>query len=56
MFVHILIKLLDINECTDGTHACYSGDHCTNTPGNYTCSCPHGYEIGSDGHSCNGII
>ena len=49
-----LIKLIDINECTNGTHACYSDDHCTNTNGSYTCSCPQGYKLGSDGHSCNG--
>ena len=49
-----LIKLTDINECTNGTHACYSDDHCTNTNGSYTCSCPQGYKLGSDGHSCNG--
>ena len=55
LFVHILIKLIDINECTNGTHACYSDDHCNNTDGSYTCSCPQGYEVGSDGHSCNGM-
>lgn len=54
--VHTLIQLIDINECTNGTHACYSDDHCTNTPGSYTCSCPQGYEVGSDGHSCNGMM
>ena len=48
-------KLIDINECRDGTHACYSDDHCTNTDGSYTCSCPQGYEVGSDGQSCNGM-
>ena len=48
-------KSIDTNECTNGTHACYSDDHCTNTPGSYTCSCPQGYEVGSDGHSCNGM-
>ena len=53
--VYILIKLIDIDECTDGTHACYSDDHCTNTPGSYVCSCPQGYKIGLDGQTCNGM-
>lgn len=33
--------LTDINECDDPNNLC--NGVCTNTPGNYTCSCQHGY-------------
>lgn len=34
----------DINECEDpSNNTCDSTGTCTNTPGRYTCSCPHGF-------------
>ncbi|KAJ6730515.1 WALL-ASSOCIATED RECEPTOR KINASE-LIKE 21 [Salix viminalis] len=34
---------LDIDECTDATVSHNCTHICTNSPGNYTCSCPKGY-------------
>lgn len=47
--------MLDINECTDGTHHC--DQICTNLDcqsGRYNCSCDSGYTLASDGHTCLG--
>ena len=29
---------------------------CENAPGSYTCSCYEGFELSSDGKSCNGLL
>jgi len=43
--------LTDINECSSSP--C---DHtCNNTVGSYECSCNFGYELDSDGITCNGM-
>ena len=34
---------VDINECTDGTHACDANASCRNTPGGYDCLCNDGF-------------
>ena len=47
---------LDNNECnldSGCTHVCTNMD-CDN--GRYTCSCNDGYQLGSDEHTCLGII
>ncbi|XP_022859006.1 wall-associated receptor kinase 2-like [Olea europaea var. sylvestris] len=43
----------DINECNQ--NPCDPKGICTNTPGSYKCSCPHGYlgDGRKDGHGCN---
>ena len=55
-FVYDIIIILkphiDINECTERTHAC--AQVCTNTVGSYTCSCGSGYRLASNGLGCNG--
>ena len=38
----------DIDECSLGVCA----HSCTNTDGGYTCGCPTGYELQSDGRTC----
>ena len=43
---------VDIDECVEDTDDC---DHvCTNSVGNYTCSCQSGYHLESGGQVCNG--
>lgn len=45
----------DINECTEGTHACnWLHGICTNTEGSYVCSCQPGYTLGPCRRSCYG--
>ena len=45
--------LLDIDECSAGTHGC--SQVCTNTPGSFQCSCSScGYQLLPDGKTCTG--
>lgn len=42
----------DIDECKDSTlNNCMKKEYCTNTLGNYTCSCPDGYSGNGRGRS-----
>ena len=43
--------LTDIDECSEGFDMCDSNATCTNTEGNYNCSCDTGYH--GDGFTCN---
>ena len=55
--IHIYIQLIiiaDYDECsTNGGRGPCKGS-CTNTAGGYTCSCPAGKTLNSDGVSCDG--
>ena len=51
VFLYIHIHT-DINECTEDTDGC--AQICTNTVGNYTCSCQSGYRLAADRHWCAG--
>ena len=42
----------DVNECDRGTHSCHQFASCTNTIGNFSCSCLDGFA--GDGLTCNG--
>ena len=42
----------DIDECTEGADDC--AQTCTDTDGNYTCSCSVGYMLANDQHGCDG--
>ena len=44
---------VDIDECSIGEHNCDKG--CLNVPGSYHCSCPLGFKLNKDGHTCSGI-
>ena len=51
---HVTCHVLhpDIDECIDGAHGC--AQTCTDTDGNYTCSCDVGYNLANDQHGCDG--
>ena len=42
----------DVNECGTGNGGC--GQICTNSVGSFQCSCNQGFQLASDGFSCNG--
>ena len=42
----------DIDECATGAENCSPNANCTNIPGNFTCTCIHGYS--GDGILCLG--
>ena len=46
--------LLDMDECTDGTHKCHVNAVCNNTSGSYNCTCKDGFY--GDGINCTGNI
>ena len=46
--------LLDIDECSNGSHDCDINANCTNTNGSYSCTCKEGYT--GKGESCQGKI
>lgn len=55
-YTYYLIHIIDINECTAGTHECYNDDHCFNNDGSYECTCPIGYSLSRhDERTCEGI-
>ena len=43
----------DINECLEETSGC--SHNCDNTEGSYSCSCPTGYLLEPDNHTCTDI-
>ena len=44
--------VLDIDECTNGTHSCDVNAVCNNTRGSYNCTCKDGFH--GDGETCMG--
>ena len=48
------VCLLDISECASGTDNCDANAVCTNTHGNFTCTCRSDYA--EDGEICTGKI
>ena len=49
-----MICFADINECTVGSNECHDNATCTNTDGNYLCSCNSGFS--GDGRNCSSKI
>lgn len=48
-----IFEFADINECLVNNGGC--SDICTNTFGNFTCSCMTGYALTDDGRTCTGM-
>ena len=46
-------QFLDVNECINNNGGC--SQNCTNTNGSFFCSCDKGYQLKSDGSTCEGI-
>ena len=46
-----ILNIADINECEE-LRPCQAG--CDNTIGSYQCKCPTGFQLISDGRSCEG--
>lgn len=44
----------DVDECTEGSHACRYNQVCQNAAGSYRCSCPPGYRTLGVGWPCLG--
>ena len=43
----------DVNECLNNNGGCHHNCHDSDT--SYTCSCNNGYQLNSDGHTCEGM-
>ncbi|XP_056361302.1 LOW QUALITY PROTEIN: hemicentin-2 [Oenanthe melanoleuca] len=43
---------IDVDECTEGSHACRYNQICQNAAGSYRCSCPPGYRTLGTGWPC----
>lgn len=46
--------VVDIQECSDGTHSC--SQICNNTEGSYHCLCFDGYQLSEDGFMCTSTL
>lgn len=50
LFFHL--DFSDINECKVSNHSCSHA--CNNTMGSFVCTCPLGYQLIHDDHTCSG--
>ena len=48
----ICYNITDIDECSEGTSGC--SQICENLRGSYNCSCFSGYNLQTNGHTCQG--
>ena len=58
LFIHFVVKpflLTDIDECSSADLNECDGT-CININGSYICSCPSGYYVDLDGHTCVGML
>ena len=51
-FINYNFLFVDIDECLSNNGGCHH--NCHNSDGSYTCSCNDGYQLNSDGHTCEG--
>ena len=49
---YYFILVIDVDECLADNGGCMH--QCNNAIGSYNCSCWDGYELSSDGYTCNG--
>ena len=52
-FTFSVLNVLDVNECTNGTHNCDNNASCQNSVGSFNCSCNPGYD--GNGTTCFGM-
>ncbi len=52
--VLLIIIILDINECQQGSDRCHQHATCSNTIGSYACTCNRGYQ--GNGFTCVGKL
>ena len=50
--IRLLYTYSDINECLSDNGGCHH--NCHDSDGSYTCSCNNGYQLNSDGRTCEG--
>lgn len=50
----VIFFTTDVDECSLGSDTCHENADCTNTVGNFTCSCKTGFS--GDGYSCTGVL
>ena len=51
-YIIFYTHVLDINECLSSNGGCHH--NCHDSDGSYLCSCNNGYQLNSDGHTCEG--
>jgi hypothetical protein len=56
IYVFYFRSCQDIDECEQFKDHNLCVGICVNQAGSYTCQCPEGYRIGTDGRTCQGIL
>ena len=54
LYWYLHFVFADIDECQNGAHNCGTALYCVNNEGNYSCTCPTGYQW--NGETCQGTV